>query len=335
MIFEPIVTRRLILQPPHIGDAEALWVRRNHPQVARYQTWQLPYPRERAEALLAEMSRRDGPVVDDWWMVTVCDRTGGAIVADLVVKLEWEGRSAEIGYTFHPDHWGRGLAVEATEALVRWLFETVGVSRISGMLHPDNPASAMVLERVGMIFEGHTRCSFWVGDDNSDDWLYGMTRDDWVRWVDRPRQPPHVVELIEIGRDNHRDVARLVTHHSQTRFVAPVTVSYGDALFSATGAWMRAVIADGEPVGFVMVAFADGQDPHLWRLLVERLHQRRGIGRRVVEMVIAECRLRGAKGIVVRWVPGKGSPEPFFRALGFEPTGEMDGLEVGARLPLG
>ncbi len=76
------------------------------------------------------------------------------------------------------------------------------MTRVEGMLHPDNPASAMVLERVGMLFEGHTRSSFWVGDENSDDWLYGMTRADWEAWRDRPRSRPDEVRLVEITPDN-------------------------------------------------------------------------------------------------------------------------------------
>jgi hypothetical protein len=29
--------------------------------------------------------------------------------------------------------------------------------------------------------------SFWVGDDNSDDWLYGMTRAQHTAWTNRRR----------------------------------------------------------------------------------------------------------------------------------------------------
>ena len=47
------------------------------------------------------------------------------------------------------------------------------------MLHPDNPASAMVMERNGFLFEGHTRSSFWLGGEVSDDWIYGLLQPDW------------------------------------------------------------------------------------------------------------------------------------------------------------
>lgn len=34
------------------------------------------------------------------------------------------------------------------------------------------------------------------------------------------------------------------------------------------------------------------------------------------------------------WVPAPGGPEPFYRGLGFEPTGEVDDGEVIGRLAL-
>ncbi|MDP2623568.1 MAG: GNAT family N-acetyltransferase, partial [Actinomycetota bacterium] len=90
-----------------------------------------------------------GPRNDDWWMAIVEIAETGETVGDLVVHLESEGRTAEIGYTLASAHWRKGYATEATAALIEYLFETLGVTRVFGMLHPDNRASAMVLERSG------------------------------------------------------------------------------------------------------------------------------------------------------------------------------------------
>ncbi len=171
-------TDRLLLRPVEPSDAIHLAHRRSDPEVARHQTWIPPYPLDRAEALIADVMAMDGPMDDEWWMFTIADQADTAVFGDLVVKLSWEGRTAEIGYTLARDAWGKGYAVESTATVVEYLFEDLGVTRVEAMLHPDNTASAQVLERVGMLFEGQTRSSFWVGDENSDDWLYGMTRAD-------------------------------------------------------------------------------------------------------------------------------------------------------------
>lgn len=336
-------TDRLLLRRVRADDAEPLAARRSDPEVAEYQNWVPPYPIDKATEMVAEMAAMDGPVNDEWWMLTVADRDDTVVFGDVVVHLTWEGRTAEIGYTFAREAWGRGYAAEATTALVEYLFETVGVTRVEGMLHPDNVASAMVLERVGMRFEGHTRSSFWVGGENSDDWIYGMTRPDWEAWRDRPRTRPTEVRLVEITPDTQRTVRRLATHKSQERFVSPVLNSFADAMFPETidGApvvpWMRAIEADGEPVGFVMLAVTTEvhTEPYLWRLLVDRMHQRRGIGGAVLELVIEQCRQWGDSTLLVSWEPGRGGPEPMYVARGFEPTGVIVDGEIEARLTLG
>jgi RimJ/RimL family protein N-acetyltransferase len=219
----------------------------------------------------------------------------------------------------------------------------MGVTRVEGMLHPDNTASAQVLERVGMLFEGQTRSSFWVGDENSDDWIYGMTRADWEAWRDRPRHRPGTVELVEITHTNRAATIALATHRSQQRFVAPVVRSLAEALIPPVEngvveiPWYRAVAADGEIVGFVMVARSQPgplPDPYLWRLVVDRMHQRRGIGGRVIDLVVEQCRQWDDTALLVSWVPGRGSPAPMYLARGFVPTGVVHDGEIEARLDL-
>ena len=51
--------------------------------------------------------------------------------------------------------------------------------------------------------------------------------------------------------------------------------------------WMRAIEADGELVGFVMLAITTEAhpEPYLWRFLIDRMHQRRGIGSAALDLV--------------------------------------------------
>jgi RimJ/RimL family protein N-acetyltransferase/GNAT superfamily N-acetyltransferase len=336
----PIRTNRLVLRPVRADDASHLAARRNDPEVAIYQDWSTPFPVERAHTIVAESAALDGPTLDEWWMLTIADHDDTCVVGDVVAKLACDGHVAEIGYTLAREHWGRGYAVEAVGALVTHLFTSVGVDRVQGGLHPDNIASAMVLERVGLRFEGHTKLSYWLDDVGSDDWLYGATRPDWEAWTGRPRHRPDVVRLVEIDPTTAPVVRRLGVHHSQERFVSSVAFSYGDALFPdvidgrPVEPWLRAVEADGVPAGFVMVARPNEVhgDPYLWRLLVDRLHQQRGIGNRVLDLVIEQCRSWGAASMSVSWVPGRGSPERWYLSRGFVPTGEIDDGEIVARL---
>jgi GNAT superfamily N-acetyltransferase len=118
--------------------------------------------------------------------------------------------------------------------------------------------------------------------------------------------------------------------------------SFADALFPEVvdGApvvpWMRAVVADEEIAGFVMLALRTDHhpEPYLWRLLIDRRHQRRGIGGRALDLVSEECLGMGASTLLTSWVEGKGSPRPFYLRHGFEPTGKIVDEETEARKQL-
>jgi diamine N-acetyltransferase len=63
--------------------------------------------------------------------------------------------------------------------------------------------------------------------------------------------------------------------------------------------------------------------------------QGRGYGRAAVHLLVDHVRtLPGATELLVSWVPADGGPEPFYRGLGFIPTGEIHEGEAVARLAL-
>ena len=339
MPFAPIRTERLTLRPPRLDDVDAFHRRRDGPEVARYQNWELPYTRERADASMARAVAMDGPTDGEGWSITVVDaEVPDDIVGDLYVELRWAGRCGSFGYTFDPELWGRGYATEAARAIVRHLFDGVGVRRVEASTHPDNVSSARVLEACGLVFEGLTRQSYWVGDQCSDDMLYGTTRADWETWCGRPRHRPERVELLPVTAENGRAVGGLVTHKSQERFVSTMLGNFRDALVppSKNAApvvpWYRAIGADGEIVGFVMATeVSDAHpNPYLWRFLVDRMHQRRGIGSAALDQFEHRCRDQGAAAVEVSWAEGPGSPAPLYLARGYEPSGRIDNGETHA-----
>lgn len=145
-----------------------------------------------------------------------------------------------------------------------------------------------------------------------------------------------VVELRPVTEDNVRAICRLAVAPAQAGFVAPNAVSLAQALFSKE-AWYRAIYADDQPVGFAMLSIeTEPPNYYLWRLMVGRDFQRKGYGRAAMGLIVDHVRtLPGAEALLTSWVPADGGPEPFYRGLGFVPTGEVDDGEHVGRLELG
>lgn len=149
--------------------------------------------------------------------------------------------------------------------------------------------------------------------------------------------PGAVVSLREVTAETVGVVCKLsdtLLEH-QKRMVAPNAVSIAQAHFEPK-AWFRAIYADDTPIGFVML-HDDPEKPHcyLWRFMIGGPYQKKGFGRQALNLVLDRARLRpNATEMTLSYVPIEGSPEPFYRQMGFEPTGDVEGGEVVMRRSL-
>lgn len=146
------------------------------------------------------------------------------------------------------------------------------------------------------------------------------------------------VRLEPITEDNLDAVFKLQLAPGQEQFVAPNPWSLAQALAEYDIAWPRAIVADDEVVGFLMLEIdpdeETGRPFWLWRLMLDARHQRLGYGVRALHLACLEVQRRGGTEIYTSWVAGEGGPEPFYTKYGFVPTGEVDEGEIVARLVL-
>jgi len=87
---------------------------------------------------------------------------GGKVVGSLGIETYEEARypeldladrrGREIGYVLSKDYWGRGLMTEAVRAVIRWLFEDVGLDFIIIGHYTRNDRSRRVIEKCGFRY---------------------------------------------------------------------------------------------------------------------------------------------------------------------------------------
>lgn len=138
------------------------------------------------------------------------------------------------------------------------------------------------------------------------------------------------VALEPVTRANVRAVCELQLADDQRDLVAPAAFTVAEAHYEPRPL-LRAIVCDGVPVGVLLVD-ADREVPHVVRLMVDRDHQGRGVGRRAVEALVVELRAAGVKSLEVSFVPVPGGAEGFWRACGFGDAGRVaDGEPVFRR----
>jgi len=136
------------------------------------------------------------------------------------------------------------------------------------------------------------------------------------------------LQLREITLETVREICALsgTLPANQRKHVADNALSLAEAHFVGGGAWPRAMYVGDEPVGFIMLHH-EPDEVFLWRLMVAGPHQRKGYGRRAVELVMEYLKAQGVTELVTSCVPDEDGPKGFYERMGFVPTGKMVGKE--------
>jgi ribosomal-protein-alanine N-acetyltransferase len=165
----PIIeTPRLILRRLAAYDAPALHEMLSDPETMRY--WSsLPHV-EHAETVA--------------WVAESVAATARGDAHDFAVLREgrvigrvtfWMGN--EIGFLFHRDVWGQGIAREAVAALLHYGFETLRFASVRADVDPANLRSLMLLERLGFKRTGYAERTFKIGENWVDSVYLELTAD--------------------------------------------------------------------------------------------------------------------------------------------------------------
>jgi ribosomal-protein-alanine N-acetyltransferase len=86
-------------------------------------------------------------------------------------------RSICIGYCITKSQWNKGIATEASKALIKLFFD-IGFNRVFSGHNPLNPASGRVMEKCGMQYEGKIRGGSMYRGEICDFLQYALLKSD-------------------------------------------------------------------------------------------------------------------------------------------------------------
>lgn len=179
--FDGLLTERLILRRFTAGDAARFAAYRSEPEIARYQSWDAPYPVERAEAFIGWLAGHHPDEPGAWYQLAIADRSAPDILlGDCGFRSRLDDPAlVDIGFTLSPESQGRGFATEAVGELLRYLFEDRVKHKVCADCDTRNLGSWRLLERLGFEREGTLRESYREGPEWADEYLYGLLARDW------------------------------------------------------------------------------------------------------------------------------------------------------------
>jgi RimJ/RimL family protein N-acetyltransferase len=173
-------TSRLILRNFIDNDIERFYAYRNDPEVAKYQGWEIPYPREKAEKFIHSMKDKFAPKQGEWIQFGIALKANDELIGDLgcFIKKE-DARQAVIGFTIASNHWRNGYAAEVLPCFLDYLFEDMDMHRLTADCDDENTASYRTLEKLGFRREAHFLESFLFKDTYTSEYHYGLLQREW------------------------------------------------------------------------------------------------------------------------------------------------------------
>lgn len=141
-------TERLILRPLEAGDIDAMHSFWGNAENMSF--FPEPLAREAVAGIIEKhgrLAREQGLGI---WAVLL--KETGALIGDCGITIQCiDGEDRhEIGYHFHRDHWGRGYATEAAQAMKRYGFEKLRLKQLFSYMEDRHEKSRRVAERNGM-----------------------------------------------------------------------------------------------------------------------------------------------------------------------------------------
>lgn len=238
----------VVLRPIAKADWSAVHAWASQERVCRYQEWG-PNTPEQTREFVWEAAKA--------WTSVPRTRLVYAITLDGCVvgtcDLNLRGRvQGEISYALHPECWGRGLATTAARQLVQLGFDEHYLHRVFATCDPRNIASAAVLQRLGMHYEGRMRETTLIRDGWRDSDLYSVLVDEWHG------------DVSPMGPDDRAQAAKGGQPDLVSLKLGSVVLKISD-LSRAAEFWTRAlgyVVQDGVPA-FLKPATGNGPGIHL------------------------------------------------------------------------
>jgi RimJ/RimL family protein N-acetyltransferase len=159
-----LTTPRLTLRRARMSDLADMHAVFTSPAAMRY--WSVPEHEQidQTKAFLEGMIQSEN--ADDF----VIEYQGRAVGKAGAWKLP------EIGYILHPDLWGQGLAFDAVQAVIFYLFAEHPLPALTAELDPRNVASLKLLQKLGFVETGRAERTLQWRDEWCDSIYMALLR---------------------------------------------------------------------------------------------------------------------------------------------------------------
>lgn len=177
----PIETSRLILRNWEFSDVPSAYEYARDPVVVRYMPWG-PNTLEQTRDFIRKVRRCRQIKPRRAFELAVLLKSDNRVIGGCGLRIKNPIlREGDLGYAFNQLYWGQGYATEATRALIQFGFTKLKLHRLWATCDQKNRASARVLEKAGLRYEGLMRENMMLKKRWRDTRLYALLDKDFKK----------------------------------------------------------------------------------------------------------------------------------------------------------
>lgn len=156
-----IETQRLILRKITVNDTSDMYDYSKDPELTKYLTWSPHKSEQETFRYLKLIEKKYAQGV--FWDFGIEHRDDSKFIGTCgFTSFDYGTNSAEIGYVISPDYHGKGIAVEAAYAVMKFGFAVFDLDFIVARLIKGNDPSERVMQKMGMTYVDTYKNSLYV-----------------------------------------------------------------------------------------------------------------------------------------------------------------------------
>lgn len=151
---------------------------RGLPEVARYQSW-TTFGLADAAQLIADQQAIEPATPDSWLQLMIVLADSDQAIGDCGIHFLSNAQHVELGITLDPSYQHRGLACEALECVLQYVFGALNMRRASATTDAENISAQRLFQRLGFRQEAHFIENVWFKGAWGSEFLFALLQSEW------------------------------------------------------------------------------------------------------------------------------------------------------------
>jgi RimJ/RimL family protein N-acetyltransferase len=179
--FSKIETNRIILRFLKKDDAEDMLIYRNNIDVSKYQGFEPTYSKDTIIEFINNHSTDSINPKESWIQIGIEYKQNNKIIGDIGIHVEnigCEYYQAQLGITLNPAYQSKGIAYEAINIIINFLFNYWNCHRIYVEIDTRNNKSVNLFKKLKFREEAHLINNYFFKNEWTSIFVYAILKDE-------------------------------------------------------------------------------------------------------------------------------------------------------------